>query len=293
MRAALGAALVAALASAPPAWGTFPGKPGLIAFDDQNSIQVVAPSGRGGIERIMAGVDPAFSPDGRWIAFVSSGGRKLFIARDDGSRSRIVYESDSLSEPCFSADGSRLFFTKDTSGQGYADIYAVEVEGGEPERLTMTGVRGSEIDSHDPQAAANGRFIVYQRSDSIWTMRPDGSNQKRLVEHAVAPTISPDSRRVVFARGDHLISIGAGGGRERVLSLFSFTPKSEELSRSAAWPAFSPDGRAIAFVFKRTTSYGPGLNSSKRLAVYNLESGKLQILAGPNFGAGRPDWQPR
>jgi Tol biopolymer transport system component len=290
-RVALGPTLVAVIAIgiAAPAQGSFPGKPGLIAFDSSRTIKTMTPAGHG-IESLAEGTSPAFSPDGRLIAFVSPNRRRLTVMRSDGSHPRVIYESNSIKSPCFSADGSKVFFSRDTSGEGYANLYSIAVAGGSPRRLTHTGTPSSEVDADEPQAAADGRFVVYQRTEEIWTMRPDGSHQKELTR-GVGPSISPDSHRVVFARGDHIISIGVGGGGERVISPFSFRKQPEELIRSVAWPTFSPDGHAIAFVFKRTTSYGPGLHSAKRLAVFSLKTHKLRILAGPDLNPAHADWQ--
>lgn len=291
-RLVIGVVLVAAtaLGMAGPARATFPGKPGLIAFDSHNEIKVITPAGHG-LESLGAGTSPAFSPDGRLIAFVSPNRRDLTVMRSDGSNPRVIYEGHSVKNPCFSADGAKILFSRDTSGEGYSNLYSIPVEGGSAHRLTNTGSATSEIASGEPQAAPNGRFVVYQRSEAIWTMRPDGSRQKELTR-GVGPSLSPDSKRVIFARGDHLISIGVGGGGERVIRPFSFQKHFEELSRSVASPTFSPDGRSIAFTFKRITSYGPGNHSSKRLAVFSLRTHKLRILAGPDLFPDRPDWQP-
>lgn len=284
------AVAAAATIGAAPAQGSFPGKPGLIAFDSSGTVKTITPAGHG-IESLAEGTSPAFSPDGRLIAFVSPNRRKLMVMRSDGSHPRAIYEASSIKSPCFSADGSKVFFSRDTSGEGYADLYSIAVDGGSARRLTRTGTPNSEVDADEAQVAANGRFVVYQRTEEIWTMRPDGSHQKKLTR-GVGPSISPDSRRVVFARGEHIISIGIGGGGEHVISPFSFRKQPEELIRSVAWPTFSPDGSSIAFVFKRTTSYGPGLHLARRLAVFSLKTHKLRILAGPDLNPAHTDWQP-
>jgi hypothetical protein len=283
--------VLATLVSASPARAAFPGRPGRIAFDSRGAIWTIAAGHRGGgVARLATGVDPAFSPDGRLIAFVK-GNRNLMVMRSDGSSARTVLSSHSLSDPSFSADGRSIFFTRDTSGEGYADIYSVRLSGGSARRLTHTGSASSEIDSNSPQASANGRYLVFQRNESVWTMRPDGSHQKRLAP-GVGPSVSPNSRQVVFSRGEKLVIVGAGGGHERALHPFHFKKQPEELIRATASPTFSPDGRSVAFTFKRTTSYGPGLNDSKRLAVFSLASAKLQMITKPALGGSHADWQP-
>jgi Tol biopolymer transport system component len=162
--------------------------------------------------------------------------------------------------------------------------------GGPAHRLTHTGSRSSEIDSEAPEAAPNGRFVAFQRNEWIWTMRPDGSNQRRLTRGA-NPSISPDSDQVVASRGESLVVIGAAGGHERVVHPITRKKQFGELIRSAGWPVFSPDGRSIAFTYKRIVSAGPGNHASGRLAVFSLATGKLRILTGPALGGRHASWQ--
>src|SRR3954471_2052652 len=152
-RVLFGAAVVAAaaLAVAGPAQASFPGKPGVIAFDSSRAIRTITPLGHG-LEKLGDGTSPAFSPDGKSIVFVDPGRRRLTVMRSDGSHPRVIFESHSIKSPCFSADGSKVFFSRDTSGEGYADLYSIPVEGGSPRRLTRTGTPDSEIDADEPQA---------------------------------------------------------------------------------------------------------------------------------------------
>ena len=121
-------------------------------------------------------------------------------------------------------------------------------------------------------------------------MRPNGSRQKRLAR-GTAPSISPDSRRVAVKRYEKLVVVGAGGRHERVYRPLG-RKRPGELSRAAASPAFSPNGRSLAFTLKRTVSYGPGLHLSNRLAVFSLRSRKTKTLTSARLGGRNPDWQP-
>jgi Tol biopolymer transport system component len=287
---ALGAVGALLALTSPLAQATFPGKPGLVAFDSGGQIWAVSPASHGGATKLGVGIEPAFSPNGQLIAFVKGGG-KLMVMRADGSGARIVYSGTDLGEPCFSADGKKIFFTHDTSGEGYSDIYSVKVSGGAARRLTHTGSRNSEVDSGFADAAANGRFVAFQRNGSVMTMRPDGSKQKLLTK-GLAPSISPNSREVVVQRFEKLAIVGAGGGHERVLNVFPEKKREGELIREAAAPAFSPDGRSIVFTLRRTTDAGPHLHDTKRLEIYSLSTHKVRELTGPDVGGSHPDWQP-
>lgn len=290
-RASIVAVVSLALAAlfAGSAAATFPGKPGRIAYDSDGFVWTVAADGHGGRTRIGEGTFPSFSPDGGLIVYVK-GGHELVVARSDGSGVRSAYVDKAIGEPCFGADGKTLFFVKDTSGEGYSDIWSVPLAGGEARRLTHTGSRTSEIDTGAPEAAANGRFVVYSKNGAVWTMRPNGTRQRELARGST-PTVSPDSREVAFTRNGELFLIGAGGGGERAVEPFHTEQQPEELDRGVGFPAFSPDGRQIALTYKRTTDAGPSLHEAKRLAVYSLRSHKLRILTGPVGGGLHAAWQ--
>jgi Tol biopolymer transport system component len=276
-----------------PAGATFLGKPGLVAFDNSGSIWTVSPTQHGSATEIGTGIEPAYSPNGKLIAFVK-GGAKLMVMRGDGSGERIVFKAangTNLGEPCFSADGKKIFFTLDTSGEGYSDIYSVPLSGGEPTRLTHSGSKNSEVASGFVDAAANGLFVAFQQNGSVMTMRPDGSKLKMLTK-GLAPSISPNGREVVVQRFEKLAIVGAGGGHEQVLKLFPKERREGELIREASAPAFSPDGRSIVFTLRKTNDAGPHLHDTKRLEIYSLSTGKVRQLTGPAIGGSRPDWQP-
>jgi Tol biopolymer transport system component len=284
-----GLAVLAALVLAAPAGATFPGRPGLIAFDTPNTIWTVSPGG-GGATKIGVGIGPAWSPDGKLVAYVK-GDHRLMAMRGDGSGVREVLDSDHIGEPCFSADGKTIFFVKDTSGEGYADIWSVPLAGGEPRRLTHTGSKTSEVASIAPEAAPNGRFVVFQRDGGIWTMRPNGTRQRELARGST-PSISPSGHLVAFARNEKLVTVRAGGGGERIIDPFGHDKREGELIRGVGYPTFSPDGRSIVFTLKKTTDAGPHLHDTKRLAIYTLATGKLRELTSPEVGGAHADWQP-
>jgi Tol biopolymer transport system component len=289
----VGAALLVLvmLLAGPPAQATFPGRPGLIAFNSNGRIWTIDPSTPGSAKELATGVEPGFSPNGELIAFVKS--RKLLVMRTDGSGERIVFEDapgNYVDDPAFSPDGKTIFFSRDTGKEGYSDIWSIPLAGGEPRRLTFTGGHETEVAAEFPEVAPNGRFVVFQRDGATMTMRPDGSRLKKLTK-GLDPSVSPDSRQVVVQRYEKLAIIGAGGGHERILDLY---PKKYpgELIREAASPTFSPDGKSIVFTYRRTVDAGPHLNVSNRLMIYSLKTHKITQLTNAEIGGSNPDWAP-
>ncbi len=68
--------------------------------------------------------DPAWSPDGRWIAFVSraEGGTNIWIIRPDGSDRRRLSAGGADRGTAWSPDGDRLAFLR-LHGSGYSLFY--------------------------------------------------------------------------------------------------------------------------------------------------------------------------
>jgi hypothetical protein len=133
------------------------------------------------------------------VTSTRSGSADLFaLDRDDpGSFSQITdAPSDELSA-AYSADGSRIVFA--TNRDGNFELYVVDADGGNPQRLTSTAVNESE-----PVWAPDGSQIVYQ-SDSggtvqIWRMNADGSGQRQLTDGAanLEPAVSPNGATIAF-----------------------------------------------------------------------------------------------
>ncbi|MCG8467150.1 MAG: CehA/McbA family metallohydrolase [Gemmatimonadetes bacterium] len=140
---------------------------------------------------------PAWSPDGRLLAFV----------RDDGSDTQIVIANAASGaelgtigterlelDPVFSPDGSRLFFS--SAVEGDLDLWSVTVDGGARTRLTTD--RGIEL---RPQPSAEGLLYLAKRgSDRVEWLPASGGPPVTILEGRIAsmarPALSPDGSTV-------------------------------------------------------------------------------------------------
>jgi Tol biopolymer transport system component len=109
-------------------------------------------------------------------------------------------------------------------------LYSVLPTGAGAAQLTRAAVA-----SVDPLPSPDGRMILFTRSDDLWVMNPDGSDQRRLAR-GKRPVWSPDSREVAYLAGANVREIRVDGGGSRLLV------------RNSQVVAWSPDGRALAFV---------------------------------------------
>jgi Tol biopolymer transport system component len=151
------------------------------------------------------GPSPAWSPDGRKIAFISNrtGTSEIYVMNADGSgQRRLTRNTASEFAPVWSPDGTKIAFER-RRGDHWAyndDIYVMNADGSGLRKLTH-----SPADDFGAVWSPDGRkiFFVSQRDgeDEIYVMNADGSGQRNLTRNRAndsAPTVSPDGRTIAF-----------------------------------------------------------------------------------------------
>ncbi|MGH7606261.1 MAG: LpqB family beta-propeller domain-containing protein, partial [Gemmatimonadales bacterium] len=130
----------------------------------------------------MTATEPAFSPDGSRIAFVSatSGNAEIYLMNADGTDvTRLTTDPQLDGRPVFTPDGQTiLFHSARAAGGGGArqQIWAMSLDGTEVRQLTRDSINLS------PAVSPDGQIIAYvsirDGNYDIWLMSPDGSNQR-------------------------------------------------------------------------------------------------------------------
>jgi Tol biopolymer transport system component len=153
-----------------------------------------------------------------------------------------VYGSD----PMLSPDGTKIVYCslRETI---YSQIYVMNADGSGQKRLTNinTGDACGPAWSHDGKKLAFYAFAQTQpsRNPEIWVMDADGGNPKKLTDHAMDPTWSPDDKQLAFSSHRdgifQIYAMNADGSNIRRLT----KSKSEDSN-----PAWAPDGGAIAYI---------------------------------------------
>lgn len=233
---------------------------------------------------VPAGVirNPAWAPDGSWLAFESDAAsfRDLYrIDRDGGRLVRLTDAPHGSFEPAVSPDGRAIAFG--TSRDGNAEIYVMQADGSAPLRLTS----GPTDDVH-PGWSPDGAHVTWithrEGAPRVWRMRPDGSepaalrsDERRLVDLDFA--WSPDGSRiaVVSQSGPTEVELTVLDPQTGAIVGNLDAPGTDEQ------PTWSPDGRWLAFTSSR------GGNTDVYLATPD-GSEVRRLTTGPDA-----DWLPR
>jgi hypothetical protein len=152
-----------------------PGKFQLYAVDRSNLTQLTKLT-----PDTTSASDPAFSPDGSRIAFVSQrdGNAEIYIMNADGTGStRITNDPQPDGRPAFTPDGQSLVFHSGRTA-GKQQIWTVNLDGIGLTQLTRDSVNSSPTVSPDGQTIA---YVSTRNKDTdIWLMARDGSNQRQF-----------------------------------------------------------------------------------------------------------------
>ncbi len=167
----VGEIIVASSRSAP----NTPGKFQLYAIERSNLAQLTKLT-----PDTTSASDPAFSPDGSRIAFVSQrdGNAEIYVMNADGTGStRITNDPQPDGHPAFTPDGQSLVFHSARTA-GKQQIWAVNLDGTVLTQLTRDSVNASPTVSPDGQTIA---YVSTRNKDAdIWLMARDGSNQRQF-----------------------------------------------------------------------------------------------------------------
>jgi Tol biopolymer transport system component len=158
-----------------------------------------------------ADMGPAFSPDGRFVAYASSRGRgdprltSLWIVPVAGGEpARLTDDAGIDVQPAFAPDGKSLVFASTRGGGGQLDLFHLELEAGDG----------------PPRSGALRRLTSEPGAELMPAISPDG----RTIAHVTAET----------SREKRIVLRDAAGGAARVLT-------------DGEAPAFAPDGTWLAF----------------------------------------------
>jgi TolB protein len=209
-----------------------------------SALYVTGPRGSRRLAWSEGAEQPAWSPDGKRIAFVRR--NRVYVVRADGTGARPLHP-DRLeqSSPAWSPDGRRVSFWRGQVDRG--GICVVGVDGRGFRRLV-----GNADLSSGGSWSPDGRRVAFARNYDVWVVGADGSGVRQLSRRGrpglVAfydPAWSPDGRRIAF-HGDRGVYVMRADGTG--IRLITRSPNELEQDHHAVW---SPSGRRIAFAGTR------------------------------------------
>jgi TolB protein len=233
-------------------------------------------------------MDNALSPDGKRMVFIRiiEGREQLFAMDTDGSGEvQLTRDAADHEDPAWSPDGRKVAFI--LIADGHKVVATMNSDGSGVEAITPT----TQSALH-PSWTPDSKRILYCTDDDL---RPPVKNAAEIYAIDLAtkkvttlisggvntfPVMSTDGTRIVFRRmigemNSEVFVADADGAHPRNLTNH---PSFE------GWPAWSPDGRRIAFAGNRNSNY--------QIFVMQADGSDVQLVANTEGRATAPKWSP-
>lgn len=200
---------------------------------------------------------------------ISNSFRLQIASIDEVKNPKVLIAARSVT---FAPDG-RIVYSGDDG-----DIWSINRDGGEQRQLT-----NNAFNDFSPRVSPDGRYVFFASnrtgSNQVWRMNADGSDQVQIThgEGGYPQLVTPDGKYVYFQSSLYqtLWQVPIAGGEEGLL-----------LDRSVYSPAFSSDGKLVAYFFKDS-------DGRRWIAVVSVESRQTLhtfALNGENVEALKIVW---
>jgi TolB protein len=241
------------------------------------------------------GVAPAAYPGGNGeLVFTSTqdGARHIFVKTTTGTKDLTGSTSSAVeNQPEFSPDGTKIVFTRLTSGLPNTEIFVMNSNGTNRHALTRTSTGNT-----DPTWSPDGKRIAFvsQRNGvpgDIYVMSADGTHVHQITHSAAAESDLNwgSTGRIAFVR------VPSGGGDRDIYSIRPGGTGLENLTSDPSYdeeqPDYSPSGYQIVY----GGTHHPTGSVGGDLWVMNANGTNQHPLLHENNGysdGAYPAWSP-
>jgi tricorn protease len=195
----------------------------------------------------------ALSPDEKHVAFVVHGSICLMATDGNGKARRLTTTPSSDHSLAWAPDGQKLLFVSDRDG--HDDVYSLEPN--DPEHPKFVDALQFKVtrltETPDPEIGLSftpdGKHVAFVRGGQLWTMNPDGTNQKLCVKDktVIDYEFTTDNKWLAYARMDgsfasEIYVMPAGGGEAHNVTRYA------TFNAGLTW---SKDGKKLSFISQR------------------------------------------
>ena len=269
--------------------------------------------------------EPAWSPDGKWIAFTDH--NRIWLVSSGGGEPEIIYEEDfkgytigNFESICFTPDSKEVTFKKDVYDESKGSTVSIKGISTPGEYVVLSNpvpnIESVNISTQEHHVVAeegygctwshSGRYLCYLN----WALDtgPDAAkfglpvildkqtgekhflpvdNQKRYG----VPSFSPDDKYISIPVRDktgpiELYRIPLDGGQPEQLTVYNET---DTHGKFRNFPEYSPDGNWILY----TDFTWSGNKPDKRLFVYNMKTRNIyEVFEKAYYPNSYGRWSP-
>jgi Tol biopolymer transport system component len=255
----------------------------------------------GGQAKLIAGgmafdSQPKFSPDGKWIAFLSDreGSENIWIMHPDGSEVKQVSKdpNNEFASPSWAPDGNYIFVSKAGFGITTYELWMYHVRGGTGVQITKakptpTTPRRERHNAIGAVASPDGKYIyyavrhggfAYNAQFPLWQIarrdRKTGDEDVLIeqLDSSFRPVLSPDGTQVLYVTryetesGLRLRNLQSGEDRWVKYPITRDDQESRFTRDLFPGYAFLPDGKEIVY------------NQDGKIRRLNLASGTETVI---------------